>query len=98
DIFLQKNPSANFMDNISYINGLSNFVTCGVCGTNSIRINGMEGPYTAVLIDGTPIIGSLASVYGLNGISPAIIERIEVIKGPNSTLYGSEAMGGVINI
>lgn len=96
--YLQKNPSSNLMDNISFINGLYEEVGCGVCSTNSVRINGMQGPYTAVLIDGMPIMGSLASVYGLNGINPAIIETIEITKGPNSTLYGSEAMGGVINI
>lgn len=96
--FLQKNPTNNLMESISYINGLYNQVDCGVCSTNNIRINGMEGAYTAVLIDGMPIMGSLASVYGLNGLNPNIIESIEIIKGPNSTLYGSEAMGGVINI
>lgn len=63
--FLRKNPSGNLMENIDYINGLSSYVACGVCGTNSIRINGMEGPYTAVMIDGMPIMGSLASVYGV---------------------------------
>nr|NIT56343.1 TonB-dependent receptor [Fodinibius sp.]NIV11302.1 TonB-dependent receptor [Fodinibius sp.]NIY24926.1 TonB-dependent receptor [Fodinibius sp.] len=62
------------------------------------RINGMDGPYTAILIDGMPIMGALASVYGLNGINTSTIRNIEIIKGPNSTLYGSEAMGGVINI
>lgn len=96
--FLNKNPSGNIMESVGFINGLYNEVSCGVCGTNSIRINGMDGPYTSVLIDGMPIMGSLASVYGLNGINPSIIESIEIIKGPNSTLYGSEAMGGVINV
>ncbi|MEX2467234.1 MAG: TonB-dependent receptor, partial [Gemmatimonadota bacterium] len=71
---------------------------CGVCYTNNIRINGMEGPYTAVLIDGMPLMSSLASVYGLNGINPALIEQIEIVKGPASTLYGSEAMAGVVNV
>src|SRR5690606_24154442 len=60
--------------------------------------NGMEGPYTAVLIDGMPIMSALASVYGLNGINPSMIERIEILKGPSSTLYGTEAMGGVVNV
>jgi len=69
-----------------------------VCYTNNIRINGMEGPYTAVLIDGMPLMSSLASVYGLNGINPALIEQIEIVKGPASTLYGSEAMAGVVNV
>ncbi len=96
--FLQRNVSDNLTQSISHVNGLYNQVDCGVCYTNSIRINGMEGPYTAVLIDGMPLMSSLSSVYGLNGIHPAIIEQLEILKGPSSTLYGTEAMGGVINI
>ena len=96
--FLQRNVSATLMDNISFLPGLMQQVDCGVCFTNSIRINGMEGPYTSVLIDGTPMMSALASVYGLNSIDPALIEQVEISRGPNSTLYGSEAMGGVINI
>ena len=90
--------SANIMDLIGSVNGLSTQLNCGVCGTNAIRINGVEGPNTAVLIDGMPIMGALASVYGLNGISPSIIDQVEVIKGPQSTLYGTQALGGVVNI
>jgi outer membrane receptor for ferrienterochelin and colicins len=96
--FLQRNVTSNLMDNISFVPGLNQQVDCGVCFTNSIRINGMEGPYTAVLIDGTPMMSALATVYGLNSADPSLIEQVEIIKGPNSTLYGSEAMGGVINI
>jgi outer membrane receptor for ferrienterochelin and colicins len=58
----------------------------------------MEGPYTLVLIDGMPIVSSLATVYGFNGIPTALVDRIEIIKGPSSTLYGTEAVGGVINV
>lgn len=94
----QGKTSANFMDLVGSVNGLSTQLNCGVCGTNAIRINGVEGPNTAVLIDGMPIMGALASVYGLNGISPSIIDQIEVIKGPQSTLYGTQALGGVVNI
>lgn len=89
---------SNLVQSISLVNGLQEVVACGVCYTNSISINGLPGSYTAVLIDGSPIYGNLASVYGLNGIPRQIIDRIEVIKGPNSTLYGSEAVAGVINI
>jgi outer membrane receptor for ferrienterochelin and colicins len=96
--FLQRNAGNNVMDNVSFLPGLSQQVDCGVCFTNNIRINGMEGPYTAVLIDGTPMMSALATVYGLNSIDPSQIEQIEITKGPNSTLYGAEAMGGVINI
>lgn len=89
---------ASIMDNLQLVNGVQEVVACGVCFTNSISINGLPGPYTAVLMDGTPIYGNLASVYGLNGIPNMIIDRFEVIKGPSSTLYGSEAVAGVINI
>lgn len=90
--------SANIMDLIGGVGGLSTQLNCGVCGTNAIRINGVEGPNTAVLIDGMPIMGALASVYGLNGISPSIVDQVEVIQGPQSTLYGTQALGGVVNI
>ena len=86
------------VESISLVNGVQEVTACGVCYTNSISINGLPGPYTAVLMDGMPIYGNLASVYGLNGIPGMIIDRFEVIKGPSSTLYGSEAVAGVINI
>lgn len=94
----QGKTSSNIMDLIDSVNGLTTQLNCGVCGTNAIRINGVEGSNTAVLIDGMPIMGALASVYGLNGISPSIIDQVEVIKGPQSTLYGTQALGGVVNI
>ena len=89
---------ASIVENVSLVNGVQEVVACGVCFTNSISINGLPGPYTAVLMDGMPIYGNLASVYGLNGIPNMIIDRFEIIKGPSSTLYGSEAVAGVINI
>ncbi len=96
--YLQTMGASSLVESIQQVNGLYEQVDCAVCYTNNIRINGMEGPYTSVLIDGMPIMSSLASVYGLNGINPALIERIEIIKGPSSTLYGSDAMAGVINV
>ena len=94
----QGQSSANLMDLIGSVGGLSTQLNCGVCGTNAIRVNGVEGANTAVLIDGMPVMGALASVYGLNGISPSIIDQVEVLKGPQSTLYGTQALGGVVNI
>src|SRR5690606_21895008 len=73
-------------------------VNCNVCNTGDIHVNGLEGPYTMVLIDGMPIVSSLSTVYGLYGIPSALIDRIEIVKGPASTLYGSEAIGGIINV
>ena len=54
--------------------------------------------YTMVLIDGLPIVSGLSTVYGLSGIPRSLIDRVEVVKGPASTLYGSEAIGGLINL
>lgn len=96
--FLKKTPSNNIVEAIQTVNGVQEQVNCGVCLTNEIRINGMAGPYTLLMIDGMPIMSSLASVYGFNGIPTALVDRIEIIKGPSSTLYGTEAVGGVINI
>jgi outer membrane receptor for ferrienterochelin and colicins len=96
--FFKTSPSNSFIEAIQNVNGIQKQVNCGVCGTNDIHINGMEGPYTLVLIDGMPIVSALSSVYGFNGIPTSLIERVEIVKGPSSTLYGTEAVGGVINI
>ncbi len=96
--FLQQNPSPNLFEGIQYINGIRPQINCSVCNTGDIHINGLEGPYTFVLIDGMPIVSSLASVYGLNGIPTGMIEKVEIIKGPSGTLYGSQAVGGLINV
>lgn len=97
--FLEKiNSPTNLMDMIGMVSGVQEVVACGVCYTNSIRINGLAGQYTAILLDGTPIYGNLASVYALNGIPTSLIDRVEITKGPASTVFGGEAVGGVVNI
>ncbi len=96
--FLNKIATTNVMEVIENVNGVQKQINCGVCGTNDIHINGMEGPYSLVLINGMPIMSSLSTVYGLNGIPTSLIKQIEIIKGPSSTLYGTEAVAGVINI
>lgn len=96
--FFKKNPSPSVYDALQNINGVRPQLNCNICNTGDIHINGLEGPYTMVLIDGMPIVSSLSSVYGLSGIPNSLVDRIEVIKGPASTLYGSEAIGGVINV
>lgn len=96
--FFEKNPTPNLFEAISYINGVRPQINCNVCNTGDIHINGLEGPYTMVLIDGMPIVSGLGTVYGLMGIPNAMIQRTEVVKGPASSLYGSEAVGGLINV
>ncbi|HRN78778.1 MAG TPA: TonB-dependent receptor [Ferruginibacter sp.] len=96
--FLKSNPTPSVFEALQNINGVRPQLNCNVCNTGDIHINGLEGPYTLVMIDGMPIVSSLASVYGLTGIPNALVDRIEVIKGPASALYGSEAVGGIIHV
>lgn len=97
-VFFKKNPTPSIYDALQNINGVRPQLNCGVCNTGDIHINGLEGPYTLVMIDGMPIVSSLSTVYGLSGIPNSLVERIEIVKGPASSLYGSEAVGGLINI
>lgn len=97
-VFFKKNPTPNIYEALQNVNGVRPQLNCQVCNTGDIHINGLEGPYTMVLIDGMPIVSSLATVYGLSGIPNSMIERVEIVKGPASSLYGSEAIGGLINI
>lgn len=96
--FFKKNPTPSIFESLQNINGVRPQLNCNVCNTGDIHINGLEGPYSFVLIDGMPIVSGLSTVYGLTGIPQALIERVEVVKGPASTLYGSEAVGGIINV
>ncbi|MBC7827283.1 MAG: TonB-dependent receptor [Chitinophagaceae bacterium] len=96
--FFRKNPTPSIFESLQNVNGVRPQINCSVCNTGDIHINGLEGPYTMVTIDGMPIVSSLATVYGLFGIPNSLIERIEIVKGPASSLYGSEAVGGLINI
>lgn len=96
--FFRANPTPSIFESLQNVNGVRPQINCNVCNTGDIHINGLEGPYTMVLIDGMPIVSGLSTVYGLTGIPQALIDRIEVVKGPASTLYGSEAVGGLINV
>jgi outer membrane receptor for ferrienterochelin and colicins len=98
ETFFKRNPTPSVFESLQNVNGVRPQLNCNVCNTGDIHINGLEGPYTFVLIDGMPIVSGLSTVYGLTGIPQALIERVEIVKGPASTLYGSEAVGGIINI
>lgn len=71
---------------------------CQNCGFQQVRINGLDGPYTQILIDSRPIFSALAGVYGLEQIPANMIERVEVMRGGGSALFGSSAIAGTINI
>lgn len=71
---------------------------CQNCGYQQVRINGLDGPYTQILIDSRPIFSALSGVYGLEQIPANMIDRVEVMRGGGSALFGSSAIAGTINI
>jgi outer membrane receptor for ferrienterochelin and colicins len=89
---------SNMSETMSFQPGLRVETNCGNCGTTQLRINGLEGQYSQILLDSRPIFSSLAAVYGLEQLPIAMIERVEVIRGGGSALFGSNAIGGVVNI
>lgn len=90
--------SSNLAQGLNYQPGLRVENNCQNCGFNQVRINGLDGPYTQILIDNRPVFSSLAGVYGLEQIPANMIDRVEVVRGGGSALYGSNAIGGTINI
>ena len=94
----ESTASCNLAETMNFQSGLRVETNCGNCGTTQLRINGLEGQYSQVLLDSRPIFSSLASVYGLEQLPVAMIERVEVIRGGGSALFGANAIGGVVNI
>ena len=90
--------SNTLSDGLKFQPGLRVENNCQNCGVNQIRINGLDGPYSQILIDSRAIVGSLGGVYGLEQIPANMIEKVEVIRGGGSALMGSSAIGGTINI
>lgn len=88
----------NLAQGIIFQPGLRVENNCQNCGFNQVRINGLDGRYSQILIDSRPIISSLAGVYGLEMIPANMIERVEVVRGGGSALYGSSAIAGVVNV
>ena len=78
--------------------GIRTETNCQNCGFSQVRINGLDGPYSQILIDSRPIFSALAGIYGLEQIPANMIERVEVVRGGGSALFGSNAIAGTINI
>ena len=94
----ENTASSNLAESMAFQPGLRVENTCGNCGVVQLRINGLDGQYSQILLDSNPIFSSLATVYGLEQLPVAMIERVEVIRGGGSALFGSNAIGGVVNI
>ena len=94
----ENTASSNLAESMNFQAGLRVENTCTNCGVPQLRINGLEGQYSQILLDSRPIFSSLAAVYGLEQLPVAMVERVEVIRGGGSALFGSNAIGGVVNI
>jgi len=97
-VTFENTNSALLAEGLNFLPGLRVESCCNTCGSKQLRINGLEGPYTQILIDGRPIQSALAGVFGLEHIPVNMIERVEVVRGGLSALFGSGAIGGTINI
>ena len=85
-------------EGISFTPGLRVEMNCQNCGLSQVRMNGLGGSYSQILINGRPLFNGLAAVYGLEVIPTSIVERVEVVRGGGSSLYGSNAIAGTINM
>lgn len=85
-------------DALNFQPGLRVENTCTNCGKTELRMNGLQGQYSQILMDSRPVFSSLASVYGLEQVPAAMIDRVEVIRGGGSALFGANAVAGVVNI
>ncbi len=90
--------SNNLAEGLCYMPGLRVENNCQNCGYQQVRINGLEGQYSQLLIDSRPIVSALTGVYGIEQIPSGMIDRVEVIRGGGSALYGANAIAGIINI
>lgn len=96
--FLNSVQAVTLGEGLNYCSGLRLENNCQNCGFTQLRMNGMEGAYSQILINSRPVFSGLAGVYGLELIPTNMIERIEVVRGGGSALYGSNAIAGTVNI
>jgi len=90
--------STDLAKTLNFQSGLRVENNCQNCGFPQVRINGLDGPYSQILINSRPIISALSGVYGLEQIPTNMIDRVEVVRGGGSALFGANAVGGTINI
>lgn len=95
---IERTGATTLVEVLSHKTGVRIDNQCAICNTTAIKLSGLPGRYTLMLIDGFPVFSSLGQTYGLMNIEAAQIERIEIVKGASSILYGTDAMGGVVNV
>lgn len=90
--------STDLAQSLNYQSGLRVENNCQNCGFPQLRINGLEGAYSQVLINSRPVVSSLSGVYALEQLPVNMVERIEVVRGGGSALFGANAVGGTVNV
>ena len=97
DIY-NKTNSSTVAQGLAFQPGVRVENNCQNCGFQQVRINGLDGQYTQILIDSRPIFSSLAGVYGIEQLPANMVDRVEVMRGGGSALFGSSAIAGTVNI
>ncbi len=95
---LENVQACNLSDGLKFQPGLRVETDCQTCNYTQLRMNGLAGGYSQILINGRPIFSPITSLYGLEQIPVSMIERVEIIRGGGSSLYGSSAIGGTVNV
>lgn len=95
---LTKKNAQNLYEALEGVPGIRVEQQCQFCNFSEVRMQGLGAEHTQVLIDGEPVYSGLAGVYGLQQFGTNDIDRLEVVKGAGSALYGSSAVAGAINI
>jgi outer membrane receptor for ferrienterochelin and colicins len=98
DRIFSQTQSLSLSEGLSFSPGLRLENNCQNCGFTQLRMNGLDGPYTQVLINSRPVFSALAGVYGLEMIPTNMVERVEVVRGGGSALFGGNAIAGTVNI
>ncbi|MEM1407211.1 MAG: TonB-dependent receptor [Bacteroidota bacterium] len=95
---LSATQSLAVSEGLNYQPGVRVETNCQNCGFTQVRLNGLEGSYSQILINSRAVFSALNSVYGLDQIPTNIVERVEVVRSGGSALYGSNAIAGTVNI
>ena len=90
--------ACNISEGLNFQPGLRVEVDCQTCNYTQLRMNGLGGGYSQILINGRPVFSPLIGLYGLEQIPANMVDRIEVVRGGGSALYGSSAIGGTVNV
>ncbi len=95
---LENVQACNLSEGLKFQPGLRVETDCQTCNYTQLRMNGLGGSYSQILINGRPIFSPLTGLYGMEQLPTNMIERIEVVRGGGSALYGSSAIGGTVNV